>query len=291
MVCVILKRVMKMNYKVVFPSILDCSYFKWDGNANEFGSERIVKDYEIDFNISGNRTMVLDGKKYLLEPNSIVFRYPGQKLKSTLNFNMYTLTLQLDGRKTPQKNIRHIDDLEIQSTSMRDFFSSLPVTFVPMHYNEIKSDYIKIIKNHSLPDQVKNSEANLEHLLHLLFADAISLKIGNSTIDSTLVEKAITYMEANYQKSSLKLSDIANSVNISDSYLIRLFKNETSYTPKDYLNNIRMRQAKWYITYTNDPIYIISYHCGFENPQYFISKFKAVYGETPQSYRKKNIIK
>lgn len=281
--------VMYMNYGVIFPSILDCGHFKWDGDENVLSDERVVKDYEIDFNITGNRTMILDGKKYLLQPNSIVFRRPGQLIRSTKNFNMYMLTLQLDGRKTPQKNIRHADNLEIQSTINSDFFSTLPVTFVPMHYNEICNDYIKIIKNHSFPDQKKKCEAILEHLLYLLFADAISEKIGKTVIDSTAVEKAITYMEANYKNSDLKLGDIAKSVNMSDSYMIRLFKNETGFTPKDYLNNIRMRQAKWYITYTNDPVYTISYLCGFDNPQYFISKFKAMYGLTPQAFRKKNI--
>ena len=205
-----------------------------------------------------------------------------------MNFNIYMLTLQLDGSKIPQKNIRQIDDLEMQSASMSEFFSLLPVTFVPIHFNEIKNDYIKIIREQSLPDQSKNCDAILEHLLHLLFADAISTKIGSSAVETTIVEKAIAYMEANFNKSDLKLTDIAESVNISDSYLIRLFKSETGYTPKDYLNNIRMRQARWYINYTNDPIYSISYHCGFDNPQYFISKFKLMYGQTPQNYRKSN---
>lgn len=280
-----------MNNKFISPTILECGYFKRDGSADIYTPERIVKDYEIDFNVSGNRTMILDGKKYFLEPNSIVFRYPGQRLQSTMNFNIYMLTLQLNGNKIPQKNIRQIDDLEIQNTTLSDFFSHLPVTFVPIHYNEIKNDYIKIIRDQSLPDRSKNCDAILEHLLHLLFADAISTKIGSSAVETTIVEKAIAYMESNFNKSNLKLTDIAKSVNVSDSYLVRLFKSETGYTPKDYLNNIRMRQARWYINYTRDPIYTISFQCGFDNPQYFISKFKSMYGKTPQKYRKDNLVK
>lgn len=282
---------MLMNNKFISPTILECGYFKRDGSADIYTPERIVKDYEIDFNVSGNRTMILDGKKYFLEPNSIVFRYPGQRLQSTMNFNIYMLTLQLNGNKIPQKNIRQIDDLEIQNTTLSDFFSHLPVTFVPIHYNEIKNDYIKIIRDQSLPDRSKNCDAILEHLLHLLFADAISTKIGSSAVETTIVEKAIAYMESNFNKSNLKLTDIAKSVNVSDSYLVRLFKSETGYTPKDYLNNIRMRQARWYINYTRDPIYTISFQCGFDNPQYFISKFKSMYGKTPQKYRKDNLVK
>ena len=282
---------MFMNNKFISPTILECGYFKRDGSADIYTPERIVKDYEIDFNVSGNRTMILDGKKYFLEPNSIVFRYPGQRLQSTMNFNIYMLTLQLNGNKIPQKNIRQIDDLEIQNTTLSDFFSHLPVTFVPIHYNEIKNDYIKIIRDQSLPDRSKNCDAILEHLLHLLFADAISTKIGSSAVETTIVEKAIAYMESNFNKSNLKLTDIAKSVNVSDSYLVRLFKSETGYTPKDYLNNIRMRQARWYINYTRDPIYTISFQCGFDNPQYFISKFKSMYGKTPQKYRKDNLVK
>lgn len=278
--------VMKMNNNSIFPTILDCGYFKLDGNASDFGSARIVTDYEIDFNLSENRTMILDGKKYLLQPNTVIFRKPGQKLQSSMNFNIYMLTLQLDGRKTPQKNIRQVEDLELQSTAKGDFFSVLPPVFVPMHYNEIRNDYIKIIRNHAIPDQRKKCEAILEHLLHLLFADAISEKIGKSVIDSTVSEKAITFMEANFQNSNLLLKDIAQTVNMSESYFVRIFKAETGYTPKDFLNTIRIQQAKWYILHTNNPIYTISYQCGFENPQYFIAKFKSYFGKTPQAYRK-----
>ena len=101
------------------------------------------------------------------------------------------------------------------------------------------------------------------------------------------MEAAIEYMEEHYQNSKLSLKDIAKFVNVSESYFVRLFKTETGSTPKEYLNSIRMRQAKWHVTYTTDPIYTISYLCGFENPQYFISKFKTMYGMTPQAYRKK----
>ena len=84
---------------------------------------RIVRDYEIDFNISGNRVMILDGIKYDIMPNTIVFKYPGQTVQSTENFDMYTLTLQLIGSKKPQKNIRQNDYGEIQSTEKCDYFS------------------------------------------------------------------------------------------------------------------------------------------------------------------------
>ncbi len=282
-----------MNEKPIKPTILDCGYFKFESSSNQHSIEklgrRIVRDYEIDFNISGNRVMILDGIKYDIMPNTIVFKYPGQTVQSTENFDMYTLTIQLIGSKKPQKNIRQNDYGEIQSTEKGDYFSYLLPYFSPMHYNEIVSDYIKLSKIYSVPEQYRECEQTLDHLLFLLFADAIAdkqrkKKQKNGT---TNMEAAIEYMEEHYQNSKLSLKDIAKFVNVSESYFVRLFKTETGSTPKEYLNSIRMRQAKWHVTYTTDPIYTISYLCGFENPQYFISKFKAMYGMTPQAYRKK----
>ena len=269
------------------PAILDCGYVKLVSNSKKLSSKRIVRDYEIDYNVSGGRYMILDGKHYDIPPNSIVFKYPGQVVQSTENFEMYTLTLRLSGNKKPQKNIRKIDG-EIQSTEKSDFFSSLMPCFSPMHYSEIINDYVKIVKTYSNPEQSNECRDALDHMLHLLFADAITERQAKRNNSSFNVEAAISYMEKNYQNSKLSLADIAKSVNVSESYFVRLFKQETTTTPKNYLNNIRMRQAKWYVTYTTDSINTISYLCGFDNPQYFISKFKAKYGTTPQAYRKKN---
>lgn len=279
-----------MNYNVVFPTILDCGHFCHHLN-NNLGAERVVKNYELDFNISGNRIMLLDGKRYDLKPNTVVFRYPGQIVQSTNNFNMYTLTLQLNGTKNPQKNIRQDTNDEIQSPTKSEFFSLIPHYFAPKHYLEIANDYIKIMKTFHLPDQKKECQAILEHMMHLLFADAIAEKHGTINLESTSVELAIAYMEENYQNSALKLKDIAKEVNMSESYFVRYFKSETGFTPKEFLNSIRMRQAMWHITYTNEPIYSISYLCGFDNPQYFIAKFKTAYGSTPQNYRKTQLNK
>lgn len=266
------------------PTILDCGYFKFVSSSDKLSSERMVRDYEIDYNVSGDRVIILDGIRYDIKPNTIIFKYPGQIVQATENFDMYTLTLQLVGNKRPQKNIRQSTG-EIQSTIRSDFFSPLLPYFSPMHYSEIINDYIKLSKIYSIPEKMYECQETLDHMLYLLFADAIAEK-HKKLNNSTSIETAIEFMEKNYKNSKLSLNDIAKSVNISESYFIRLFKNETGSTPKDYLNSIRMRQAKWHILHTTDPIYTVSHLCGFDNPQYFISKFKAAFGQTPQSYRK-----
>ncbi len=272
------------------PTILDCGYFKFEPKFDKLSQQRlvrrVVRDYEIDYNISGNRVMILDGIKYDIMPNTIVFKYPGQTVETTENLDMYTLTLQLTGSKRPQKNIRQNSCGEIQSTERGDFFSPLLPYFSPMHYSEIVKDYIKLSKIYTVPEQERECEQTLEHLLYLLFADAIAEKQKKRNVGTNSIETALEFMEKNYKNSKLTLNDIAKSINMSESYFVRLFKNETGSTPKEYLNSIRMRQAKWHIMHTADPIYVISHLCGFDNPQYFISKFKSTFGKTPQSYRK-----
>ena len=84
----------------------------------------------------------------------------------------------------------------------------------------------------------------------------------------------------------LSLESIAQVFNINSSYLSVLLKNTLSIGFHDYLNNLRITEAKRLLTQTDKPIQDIFHDVGFNNKQTFIRSFKNVTHITPSEYRK-----
>lgn len=101
-----------------------------------------------------------------------------------------------------------------------------------------------------------------------------------------MVAKALSFMRNNYEN-AIKISDIAQHLNIDRTYLHRIFISEVGTSPKQYLTNIRLQKAQELLTETNLPIKNIAYSIGFEDSGNFSKLFKATYQMTPMEYRLK----
>ncbi|WP_051531525.1 response regulator transcription factor [Clostridiisalibacter paucivorans] len=96
--------------------------------------------------------------------------------------------------------------------------------------------------------------------------------------------KAIKYIQNNFQ-GSMTLNDVANHVNLSTSYLSKLFKKELGMNFTVFLTDCRMERAKQLLEDTDDPIINISMELGYNESNYFSKVFRKKYGETPSKYR------
>jgi YesN/AraC family two-component response regulator len=95
------------------------------------------------------------------------------------------------------------------------------------------------------------------------------------------------YIENNYTK-DIFLDSAAEYVNISPSYLSRIFKKNTNVSFTRYIMNLRMEKATEYLKNCNYNIYNISEMVGYSNIYYFYRIFKNKYECTPSEYRKKH---
>lgn len=103
------------------------------------------------------------------------------------------------------------------------------------------------------------------------------------------VERAIAFMKLNYKK-DLSLDDVSGSVFLSSGYLSIIFKEETGCTVLEYLTYIRMQRARELILQIPAlKVKDIAEQLGYNNVQSFIRYFKKYYGETPMSFRKKEM--
>jgi two-component system response regulator YesN len=98
----------------------------------------------------------------------------------------------------------------------------------------------------------------------------------------TEIEKEITehYMD------NLSLKSLSEKYYINSAYLGQIFKRQFGNSFKDYLNNYRIDRATELLIRSDEKVYLIASEVGFNNTDYFISKFVQIKGITPLQYRK-----
>lgn len=85
----------------------------------------------------------------------------------------------------------------------------------------------------------------------------------------------------------LTLKYLSEKYYLNTAYLGQLFKKNYNKSFKDYLNDYRIEKASVMLKRSNEKIYKIAEQVGYNNTDYFISKFVQVKGITPLQYRKK----
>jgi len=103
---------------------------------------------------------------------------------------------------------------------------------------------------------------------------------------STLVKRAIAYIQQNYFEQSLSRQQIAKAVGVSEDYLGRIFLQELVLSPIEYLNRYRIKEAKTRLRGTELSITDISAQVGFDDPAYFSRAFSKQVGLCPRAFRK-----
>ncbi|MFB5761301.1 bifunctional transcriptional activator/DNA repair enzyme AdaA [Paenibacillus medicaginis] len=98
--------------------------------------------------------------------------------------------------------------------------------------------------------------------------------------------KSITTILVNQYKQNLKLNDVAEQVGLSPFYLERLFKKETSETPRTFLEKVRIDKAVQLLQTTNMTNLEIGYEVGFQSLSNFYKVFRSLKGCSPSEFRK-----
>ncbi len=88
---------------------------------------------------------------------------------------------------------------------------------------------------------------------------------------------------------NLSLKSLSEKYYINSAYLGQIFKKQYGISFKDYLNNYRIDRATELLIRSDEKIYLIANEVGFNNTDYFISKFVQLKGTTPLQYRKQRM--
>ncbi|MFC4803207.1 helix-turn-helix domain-containing protein [Neobacillus sp. GCM10023253] len=110
----------------------------------------------------------------------------------------------------------------------------------------------------------------------------------NIQVEDSRLKEIILYLEQHFDE-PLTLEEVAHKFYLSPSYFSRYFKQQVGIGFIGFLMNIRLEHSVKDLLYTDESITYISLKNGFPNTKSFSSLFKKVYGETPHTFREKNV--
>jgi two-component system response regulator YesN len=127
--------------------------------------------------------------------------------------------------------------------------------------------------------RLQNDKDNLSGFTYEASADSVK---------NPITQQVEHYLLEHYNE-ELSLQTLSSRFNVNNVYLGRLFKEETGEYFSDYLNRIRLDEAKKLLQTTLYKASDIAAIVGFLDPNYFYRKFKQVNGMSPSEYRSQNI--
>jgi two-component system response regulator YesN len=180
-----------------------------------------------------------------------------------------------------------ISSLQLSSKSTQMICAEL-INIVIKISKDTGIEISKLYTNEDIPyNMIQKYETLMEikvwvlNLYNKLIAMLELMKIDSHLSENT--RKAVMFIHHNY-RNDFSLSDVADFVGVSSSYISRLFKEEFRMGFAEYLNYVRVENAKQYIENGEHKLKEVVSNVGFNNYNYFFKVFKEVVGMTPLEY-------
>lgn len=108
---------------------------------------------------------------------------------------------------------------------------------------------------------------------------------GGNRDRALMVDELIAFISEHFRE-DLRVEELAVRANMSLYHFIRVFRQETGFTPHEYIMNVRMATAKYLLKNTGLTVKEICRSVGFSSESVFCSAFKRSFTVTPAQYRK-----
>ncbi|MBQ8208289.1 MAG: AraC family transcriptional regulator [Clostridia bacterium] len=121
-------------------------------------------------------------------------------------------------------------------------------------------------------------------LTSLLFSWHAEICQDDDMPTNNYVQQIKDYINSNYMN-DISVEKIAKQINLTRSYLVRLFKKSTGQTIQEYIVSVRLKAAKLCLE-NKMSVTEAAYSCGFGDLSNFSKMFKKYLGLSPMKYKK-----
>lgn len=230
--------------------------------------------YEIEIITEGEGTQLLNGNTYYLKKGDAYIIKPTDfhSISTDNTLKLYNIKFD-EALLSDTVFIKHID-------LASDYFAHIDAE----HFDMILS-VIKTLEE-EISHQKEYSTAMKHNLLeHLVINIMRNCKKGETVLQDARLKNLLSYINQNY-KSRLCLEDAARAVGYTPSYFSYWFHKTIGKTFIEYLNNLRLAEAKKLLLSTSKSATEIGFEVGFSSFSGFLKEFKKKYAITPSALRK-----
>ena len=139
------------------------------------------------------------------------------------------------------------------------------------------SVYVRILSSNSVNSIVALVQETVQRIVDIICGRREENK-------NRALSGAKRYIMQNFSDPSLNLARVAEAVNLSPSYVSLLFKRQEDSTFTEYLNAVRVEQAKKLLSTTHMRVYEVAEAVGYQNSKYFFQVFKQITGKRPREF-------
>jgi len=128
------------------------------------------------------------------------------------------------------------------------------------------------------------SESACSQMIHRLLCELLLGGEGAGPRENESVNEAIRFIHENLHK-TITVQQVAAAVKFSPAHFSRIFKNQTGFSPYEYILLRRIDKAKDLLTSTRLSVKEIAYLAGYNSEENFIHSFQKKVGVTPGVFR------
>ena len=101
----------------------------------------------------------------------------------------------------------------------------------------------------------------------------------------TMLMPALRFMYENFKR-DISVTELSEMVGVTPQHFCRVFGKTMDMRPVEFLNKIRLEEAKRLLSETNSTVAYAAEQSGFRDTCYFSTLFKRYTGTTPSAYKK-----
>ncbi|MFC4386253.1 helix-turn-helix domain-containing protein [Gracilibacillus marinus] len=260
------------------------NYARGYENSKDMNNYHLHQDYEIFYMIEGEKAFTINGTDWVAKSGHLLFINKNVLHKSKVNDERYQRIVLNFKESFPFKEdipliikLFHHGPLMLAITKEQSHFIKLLFEKMLSEYHTTKGRneyYLRLLLSQLLIecDRLKYVETNTR--LH---------KYGNRT-NYTVINEIIMYINANYD-TDLTLAHLSNQFFLNQQYISRMFKQSTGCSFIEYVNAIRVNEAKRLLIETDKKIAHIAKLVGYTSHVHFWRIFKSLTGDSPNDYR------
>ena len=123
-------------------------------------------------------------------------------------------------------------------------------------------------------------------VIYMLYSEGYAVPLNNKINEKKMqmMISLLSWLDENFTE-ELTLKRLSDITGYSEKYICRIFKEFTSRTPINYVNELRIDKACREIKEDNFSVTRAAYNNGFNDLSYFCKIFKQYKGVTPTQYR------
>ncbi|MCF6409702.1 AraC family transcriptional regulator [Pseudalkalibacillus salsuginis] len=265
-------------------------YFNSRESDKVMKSYHLHQDYEIFHLLQGECVYLINGKTFNVEKGQLVF----------ISKNIMHRTMKVKGKNYARMVINFRENFlnESEQELIRILFhNSPPVVMIPESKQALFDQII-----HKLYSEYQHDEDYLDiysrSLLNQLLIESLRLveeksPYNNRNVDiqqekgANDISDIMIHINDSFS-SDVSLPSLSRQFHMNEQYISRLFKQVTGCSIVDYVNAVRVNEAKRLLLETDMKINQIALRIGYSNPVHLWRVFTRITGTSPKQYRETN---